>query len=478
MKTSCLSATVRGIGIAIGLLVSVCAVPPADAAFVFDLADAIGGGDGSLPGTGGAGDLGAAAGTYTTFPSNAYVDGTFVPNSSAGAIPITSGSETYDFDAQTSAGYYSVWINGNNLDTNPCSPIYPDFRYDSNSHSLIAAHANKGITFDLAAIRSATSSAPNLFTVYAGDSRPKADGSISYWVFVDGVLAANRNSVSNSEDALFIELASTARYLTLAISDSNNGIGSDHGYFGDAFLRTAATWTGGGADGNWSTGDNWDGGATPTSSTSTDIWITGDTNVGALTQDVAAPFVLNRLQVTGAGMTNAVDTGGQALSFQADGVLRPSIHISRNTAVTLSGALELAADTEFIIDNGDAANDLTVSGTVTGSGAIIKYGLGTAVFSGSNGSFAGDIVVNGGTLVIGGSANSNPLGTTGSRTVTITAGATLTATADCHNPFGTGDGRPLIIINGGTMNTSNYQHTSNLQLTGAIRPAYQLPVRR
>ncbi|MDZ7619750.1 MAG: autotransporter-associated beta strand repeat-containing protein, partial [Patescibacteria group bacterium] len=444
-----------------------CIAAVGEGAFVFDLADAIGGGNGSLPGTGTTGSIGATAGTYTTFPSNAYIDGTFVPNNTAGAISITGGAHTYDFDAQTSAVYHNAWVNGHNLDTNPCSSFLPNFLGDSNSHSLMAAHANKGITFDLEAIRTATGATPNLFTVYAGDSRPKADGSISYWVFVDGVLAANRNAVTNSEDALFIALSSTAKYLTLAISDANDGIGSDHGYFGDPFLRSAATWTGGASDGNWGSGDNWAGGAAPTSSASTDIWITGDTNVGALSQNIATPFLLNRLQITGTGMSNAVNTGGQALSFQASGTLVPSIHISRDTAVTLSGGLNLAAQTEIIVDNGPETYDLTVSGSVTGSGDLAKYGLGTALFNGTNGSFTGNIVVHGGTLVVGGAANSHALGTAGSRTVTINSGATLTVDAGAHNPFGTGDGRPLIVINGGTMNTANYQHTSNMQLTGA-----------
>lgn len=457
---------------AAGLLVAACACSSARAGFVFDLADAVGGGNGTLPGVTPGGTI-AAGSTYSSTPPNTYVNGTFVPNNTPGTIQITGYPHFYDFDSQTSAGYYNPWINGNNLDMDPSGGPLPNFNGDPNNHSLMAAHANKGITFDLQAVRTATGKVPNLFTTYAGDSRPKVSGTISYWVFVDGVLVANRNNVTNSEDALFIPLSPTARYLTLAISDSNDGIACDHGYFGDPFLRQATVWNGGGGDVNWTNGGNWVGGVAPASGTSTEVWITGDTNVGTTTplnQNIANPFVLNRLEVTGTGMANAVNTGGQPLSFQADGTLLPTLHVSRNTAVTLSGNLNLADDTAITVDDGAAASDLTVSGQVTGSGTLTKYGQGTVTFNGVNGGFTGNVVVNAGTLILD-RQNNPPLGINSNRTVTVNSGATLTATANGHNPFGTGTGPPLIIINGGTMNTSDYQHTTNLQMTGGtIQP--------
>ncbi|OQB84738.1 MAG: Autotransporter-associated beta strand repeat protein [Planctomycetes bacterium ADurb.Bin126] len=444
-------------------------VAPVQAGFVFDLADGIGGGNGSLPGTGGAGNI-AAVSPYSATPPNAYVNGTFIPNSAAGTVQIDGAGNTYDFDSQCSAGYYNPWINGNNLDMDPSGGVLPNFSTDTNNHSLIAAHANKGITFDLAAIRTATGKTPNLFTTCAGDSRPKGGGSISYFVFVDGALQANRNGVIDSEDYLFVPLSSTASYLTLVIADNNNGIGADHGYFGDAFLRQATVWNGS-TDGNWNNGNNWVGGTAPTSGTSTEVWITGDSNVTAMSQNVASPFVLNRLEVTGTGMTNAVSISGSQLSFQADGTLNPTLHVSRNTAVTLAANLNLANQLTLTVDDLASGDDLTVSGQVTGSGNLLKYGAGNAVFNGSNGGFSGSIVVNAGTLTVGGNANAYPLGTASARTVTINAGGTLTALAGSHNPFGTGTGVPTVIINGGTMNTAQYQHTTNLDMTGGtIKP--------
>ncbi len=203
----------------------------------FDLADALGGGDGRLPGLGGPGDLVATNGVYVTFSNNPYVDGTFVPNTSAGTVVIDGAGHAYDFDAQNSVGYYNPWRNGHNFDTNPVDTnAVPDFLGDSTNHSMIAGHASKGITFDLKAVRTKTGRSIEKFTAYIGDSRPKPGGSISYYVFVDGVLVTNRFNITDSEDFVTVRQVATGRYLSIAICDANNGISADHGYIGDPFL--------------------------------------------------------------------------------------------------------------------------------------------------------------------------------------------------------------------------------------------------
>ncbi len=203
----------------------------------FDLADTIGGGIGRLPGLGGYGDLAAAPGVYSNYPAHLFVDGTFVPNKTPGAVVIDGAGHTYDFDAQTSGDYYNPWRNGNIFDTNPVDTnAVPDFLGDPANHSLISGHANKGITFDLDAVRDFTGRSISNFTAYIGDSRPKPGGSISYYVFVDGVLITNRFNITDSEDFVTVNQVSAGRYLSIAISDANNGISADHGYIGDPFL--------------------------------------------------------------------------------------------------------------------------------------------------------------------------------------------------------------------------------------------------
>jgi len=204
----------------------------------FDLADAVGGGDGRLPGTGGYGDLPATAGIYTTFPNNLFVDGTFVPNNTPGAIIIDGDGNTYDFDPYNSDITASTWRNGNNFDTYPVDTnSLPNFLGDPDNHSLLAGHASKGITFDLEAVRDFTGNSISNFTAWMADSRPKTGGSISYFVFVDGELITSRFNMNNDEDFITVDEVSSGRYLTLVISDANDNRNSDHGYIGDPFLN-------------------------------------------------------------------------------------------------------------------------------------------------------------------------------------------------------------------------------------------------
>ena len=202
----------------------------------FDLADALGGGDGRLPGYGGAGNLSATMGTYTTFPSNSIINGTFIPNTNASVAVIDGAGHTYDFDSQNSVSINLPWCNGLNMDMDPSTNIFANFNGDPTNHSLISAHASKGITFDLDAVRNQTGLSIERFTACIGDSRPKPLGTISYYVFIDGVLVTNRFSVRDSEDFVTVNQVSKGRYLTIAITDANDGNVCDHGYIGDAFL--------------------------------------------------------------------------------------------------------------------------------------------------------------------------------------------------------------------------------------------------
>jgi len=203
---------------------------------VYDLADALGGGDGRLPGYGGAGNLSATMGTYTTFSSNSIVNGTFIPNTNATIAVIDGAGHTYDFDSQNSASINLPWCNGLNMDMDPSTNLLANFNGDPTNHSLISAHSSKGITFNLDAVRTYTGLSIERFTACIGDSRPKVIGTISYYVFVDGVLVTNRFNMRDTEDFVNVTQVSKGRYLTIAITDANDGNVCDHGYLGDAFL--------------------------------------------------------------------------------------------------------------------------------------------------------------------------------------------------------------------------------------------------
>ena len=210
---------------------------------VFDLADAVGGGNGTLPGTGGPGNLTTVMDVYTTYPNNPFVDGVFAPNTNNVPCVIDGAGHTYDFNAQNNAGSPQTWCNGLNMDTDPsvAGGLLPDFNGDPDNHSLLSGHASKGITFDLEAVRAKTGLHIEKFTATIGDSRPKINGSISYFVFVDGVLVTNRFNIRDSEDVVTVTEAATGRYLSIAITDANDDTICDHGYLGDPFLHLTLT---------------------------------------------------------------------------------------------------------------------------------------------------------------------------------------------------------------------------------------------
>jgi fibronectin-binding autotransporter adhesin len=57
------------------------------------------------------------------------------------------------------------------------------------------------------------------------------------------------------------------------------------------------TWTGAGADNNWSTAGNWQGGTSPTGSDTTELRFTDASLRGSVFQDISSPFVLRQLEI-------------------------------------------------------------------------------------------------------------------------------------------------------------------------------------
>ncbi len=118
-----------------------------------------------------------------------------------------------------------------------------------------------------------------------------------------------------------------------------------------------------------------------------------------------------------------------------------------------------------------AGNNITIGqALLTGTanyGGLTKSGSGTLELTGAN-TLTGNVTVNQGELYLNSGNNAHPLGTNGSRTITIASGATLSANGD--NPFSTGANAPFIVVNG-TMKSARYQHMNSFDMTaGTITP--------
>uniref|UniRef100_UPI00356A1B7A CARDB domain-containing protein n=1 Tax=Stieleria sp. TaxID=2795976 RepID=UPI00356A1B7A len=212
---------------------------------VLDLADVVGGGDGT--GTGGSRGINPLTGeivstqtgtlladgstnVFTAVPTSSFIDGVFVPDGGAsGSTSITVSSTGLtvtgvgDGDSRT---WDHIW-NGNNQSV---ATVHP-------TNSRIGFHANKAITFDLDAFESAhpglEASSFSTLVAIEGDS-----GSVEFSVVVDGSI---RNQVSldgNGSQMLSTTLANSDRFLTLIATD-RGAYFSDHSIFGDPTLTLA-----------------------------------------------------------------------------------------------------------------------------------------------------------------------------------------------------------------------------------------------
>ena len=233
---------------------------------IFDLVDVVAGGDG-FSGRRGAGidpTTGRATGThakldkdlhfagdgkYHRVPALPLVDGVFIPDGRAGPVQTDSAGhacEEFPATANRTGGY--IWAGG----AMPTSVDHPRMirteldgvDYASPGHGLLFLHANKGITFDLAAIRRANPGYKLIrFRAVAGNTETvSAEGLAAYadlWVLVDGQVRFRRREINglNGAFSVAIPLDESDRFLTLAATDGGNGIDNDWIVFGDPRLE-------------------------------------------------------------------------------------------------------------------------------------------------------------------------------------------------------------------------------------------------
>ena len=116
-----------------------------------------------------------------------------------------------------------------------------DFAADG--HSLLAMHANSGLTFDLAQLRERSGfKAARLTGIVGFGAGPEAASSrADFSVFVDTELKFQKLKLRKDETAaLEVEIPATAKTLTLVATDGGDGIGSDLLFIGDAKFAPAA----------------------------------------------------------------------------------------------------------------------------------------------------------------------------------------------------------------------------------------------
>lgn len=201
-----------------------------------------------------------AAGCHAV-PGNPYIDGVFIPGAGEGKTAITSdGSSAVTFP-HASGRLWGYIFNGAFHQGTPeaRSALQLDgVIYGTPEHPAITMHSNQGITFDLSEIRKSLPGVSiTAFRSLAGisetvqevleknpDRSPEmlpeikngfnADRSkVEFWIFLDGKQAFHRE-ISSMDKAvdLNIPIDTHVRFLTLAVTESDDDVSYDWAMFG------------------------------------------------------------------------------------------------------------------------------------------------------------------------------------------------------------------------------------------------------
>jgi len=179
---------------------------------------------------------------YHRVEKRPFIDGIFIPNGEEGPVQVDSAGHTFSsfpITKNETAGF--LWAGGTIPNSSPFAATRTDLGgidYASKGHGLLLVHANKGITFDLRAIRQAN---PGWhLTRFCATAGITSDASVAdFWVLVDGHIRFRRWQTNSTYGAIPISVAisENERFLTLAATDGGNGISADWTIFGDPHLQ-------------------------------------------------------------------------------------------------------------------------------------------------------------------------------------------------------------------------------------------------
>ncbi len=192
-------------------------------------------------------------GKYHRAPYMKLVDGVFIPQPSRGPVQLDSAGHAFDgFPPQSDGqGFGSIWSRAAQVRPREYLPD-PNWYWIYTAHfgsgfmpekrGLLGMHANAGITFDLAAIRTAHGGgrrpAAAFFRAMAGKASPTL---AELWVFVDGRLAWRSKPITADDGPRPVKVALQPgdRFLTLVTTEGSDGRSEDWAVFGDPVIEEA-----------------------------------------------------------------------------------------------------------------------------------------------------------------------------------------------------------------------------------------------
>ena len=182
---------------------------------------------------------------YHRVKGNPFVNGVFIPDGSKGPVQVDSAGHTFDgFSKTSNIGTRYVWAG---LSPYRDSSTLAGIDYASPGRGILFLHVNKGITFDLDAMRRANPSCRLLrFRTVAGNTEveaPLGAGVANLTVLVNGQMRWCRREINGTHGAMVIAvpIQEKDRFLTLVADDAGSAIWSNSIVFGDPRIELMAT---------------------------------------------------------------------------------------------------------------------------------------------------------------------------------------------------------------------------------------------
>ncbi|MCK5000910.1 MAG: NPCBM/NEW2 domain-containing protein [Anaerohalosphaera sp.] len=178
----------------------------------------------------------SGSGRYN-FASNPFVDGVFIPDGGNGPVRISSTGLYFTQCPDTNGTAVGNFLNGawhNHIEDKPSHMLRLGGRTFEKAGQAFFMHANKGITFDLDAIRNNIHGVHiNSFKALAGVSDTVLEiwpesSRTDFWVLVDGQLKLEQIDVKPDDISFIIDIPLTDqdRFLTIITTDSGDEYGT------------------------------------------------------------------------------------------------------------------------------------------------------------------------------------------------------------------------------------------------------------
>ena len=198
-------------------------------------------------------------GHYAPVPSNPLIDGVFIPDRNSRQAVIDSDGDTFGnlrlSGSKTFGPFWSGMPRRYVRAPRGEDRMYTELGgvdYASGPHNILFVHPNKGITFDLKAMRRQHKGlAPSRFVAMVGNTeitgitRPIESRyrcfAADLWVLVDGVVVYERLDFARKDgmETIDVPISTDARFLTIVASQGRDGTAMDWVALADAYIHVS-----------------------------------------------------------------------------------------------------------------------------------------------------------------------------------------------------------------------------------------------